>query len=268
MDNAEYHRHRAIGKSHLDAVARSPLHYWARYVDPSRKPEAPTPAMVLGSALHSRVLEPEKFPGEYVRAPDVDRRTKDGKAAWAELEASGATVLSAADWSLCSGMADAVRSHLAADRLLSRAGGAELSLFWTDQRTGLECKCRPDYLTDDGWIVDLKTTEDASPSGFAKSALNFRYHVQAAWYLRGVRQSGGEPRGFVFIAVEKKPPHAVAVYLADDDMVRLGLAEADRCLNRLAECFETEHWPGYGHDVQVLSLPAWAIKSSGVSDYV
>ena len=268
MENADYHRHPAIGKSHLDAVAKSPLHYWAKYRDPQRRPDVPTAAMQLGSALHCLVLEPLRFAAEYVKAPDVDRRTKDGKARWAELEAAGANLLSAADWDLCHGMADGIRSHMAAARLMGRFGVPEVSLFWTDAQTELECKCRPDYLTDDGWIVDVKTTEDASPQAFAKSAWTYRYHVQAGWYLRGVSQSGMTPRGFIFIAVEKKPPHAVAVYLADDVMVKAGLDEADRCLARIAESIETEHWPGYGHDVQVLSLPSWAIKDSGVSAYV
>lgn len=258
MNNAEYHRHPAVGKSHLDAISRSPLHYWARYVDPNRVEPEPTAAMQLGSAVHTKILEPHLFEQEYALAPAVDRRTKDGKQAWADAAAGGATLLSAADWDVLLGMDDAVRRHLAASRLLGRAGAAETSHLWVDSVTGIQCKCRPDWLTEDGWVVDLKTTEDASPSGFAKSAANFRYHVQAAWYLDGLRACGLEPKGFIFIAVEKRPPYAVATYLAADDMIAAGQAEARRCLDRIAECRANDNWPGYGDTVQLLSLPKWA----------
>lgn len=264
MNNAEYHRHPAVGKSHLDAIAKSPLHYWSRYIDPDRVEPEPTAAMMLGTAVHTKILEPEVFEREYALAPAADRRTKDGKAAWAEAAAGGATLLSAADWDLLLGMDGAVRAHVGANRLLTRRGTAESSVLWVDEATGIECKCRPDYLTHDGWIVDLKTTEDASPSGFAKSAYNFRYHVQAAWYLEGIRRSGVEPRGFVFVCVEKKPPYAVACYMPDDAMLAAGWAEATRCLNRIAECRAADSWPGYGDTVHVLSLPAWAKDSTNV----
>jgi exodeoxyribonuclease VIII len=261
MNNAEYHRHPAVGKSHLDAIARSPLHYWARYIDPSRVEPEPTAAMQLGTAFHTRILEPELFAKEYALAPAADRRTKDGKAAWADAAANGATLLSAADWDMLLGMDGSVRRHVGASRLLARAGAAETTHMWVDADTGIECKCRPDYLTDDGWVIDLKTTEDASPRGFAKSVATFRYHVQAAWYLDGVRATGHDPKGFVFIAVEKKPPYAVAVYSLDYEALGAGASEARRCLQRIAECRESDSWPGYDDAVQLLSLPAWAKDS-------
>jgi hypothetical protein len=44
MNNTDYHAHPAISKSHLDQVAKSPLHYWARYLDPNRVVPEPTPS--------------------------------------------------------------------------------------------------------------------------------------------------------------------------------------------------------------------------------
>ena len=79
--------------------------------------------------------------------------------------------------------------------------------------TGLQCKCRPDWISADGGIlVDLKTTEDASPREFQRSIAKWRYHVQAGWYMAGIEAAyGTRPSGFIFIAVEKKPPFAVGV---------------------------------------------------------
>lgn len=83
----------------------------------------------------------------------------------------------------------------------------KFSIFWQDADTGIDCRCRPDYIHSSGIIVDLKSTLDASPAAFAKSCANSRYHVQDAFYSEGFYQAAGEwPRGFVFIAVEKPRP--------------------------------------------------------------
>ena len=262
MENAEYHRHSAVSKSHLDLVARSPLHYWARYVDPNRVEPEPTPAMLLGTALHTHVLELDAWDARYVMAPEgIDRRTKQGKAEWEAftVAASGRTVISRSDAEQVMQMARAVYKHPAAAMLLNLPGAAETTHMWTDEATGLECKCRPDWLTSDGSIVvDLKTTEDASPAGFRKSISSWRYHVQAAWYLDGLeRATGQRPEQFIFVCVEKKPPHAVAVYAADAEMVATGMAQAVTDLALLAECKAADSWPSYSEQIELISLPGW-----------
>lgn len=263
MENADYHRHAAVSKSHLDQVARSPLHYWARYVDPNRVEPEPTAAMAIGSAVHTHVLELDQWDARYVTAPEgIDRRTKAGKAEWEAFTtaATGRTVLAKADAEQVMRMGHAVYSHPAAAMLLKQLPGkAETTWMWTDDATGLQCKCRPDWLTDDGsLIIDLKTTEDASPAGFRKSIANWRYHVQAAWYLDGLEHATGtRPEQFIFICVEKKPPYAVAVYAADAEMIAAGAATAARDLEVLATCKAADAWPGYSDQIELISLPAW-----------
>jgi len=262
LDIGDYHRHSAVSKSHLDQIARSPLHYWARYLDPNRVDPEPTPAMAIGSALHTHVLELDTWEDRYVMMPDgIDRRTKQGKLEWEafSVASTGRTVLSKADGQLIMRMGQAIYGHPAAAFLLQRPGQAEQTYLWTDEATGLECKCRPDWMTTDGQlIVDLKTTEDASPAGFRKSVANFRYHVQAAWYLDGLeRATGKRPEQFIFVCVEKKPPHAVAVYAASAEMVAIGAITAEADLARLALCKEAGDWPGYSNQIEVIDLPPW-----------
>lgn len=262
LENADYHRHAAVSKSHLDQVARSPLHYWARYVDPKRVQPEPTAAMLLGTAVHTHILELNEWDQRYIAAPDgIDRRTKAGKEAWAafEAKAAGRTVISRDDAELVMAMGRAVHGHPAAAMLLALPGAAETTWMWHDQPTGLQCKCRPDWLTTDGsLIVDLKTTEDASPAGFKKSIGNFRYFVQASWYLDGIEQATGRrPEQFIFLCVEKKAPHAVAVYAADAEMIESGAKQARMDLDKLAECKASNSWPGYSNQIETISLPAW-----------
>ena len=72
-------------------------------------------------------------------------------------------------------------------------------------------------------IVDLKTTMDASPDAFARTAANFNYPLQAAYYVDGLQAAGiASPdavTSFVFLVVEKTPPYGVAVYTLPEDAI-------------------------------------------------
>jgi hypothetical protein len=268
MDNAAYHAHPAVSKSHLDLIARSPLHYWARYLDPDRVAPEPSPQMRLGTALHTHVLELSRWDEEIAVAPsDINRRTKEGRKQWAAFEASssGKTIITADDAAQVMAMGRAVLRHPAAAMLLGMPGKAETTHMWTDASTGLECKCRPDWLTDDGSIVvDLKTTKDASPRGFKQSIANFSYQKQAAWYLHGLEQATGRrPDQFIFICVESTAPYACAVYAADAEMIERGHDQAMRDLAKLAVCKAADHWPSYSEQIETLSLPGWMTGATG-----
>ena len=266
ITNVRYHADRTcVSKSWIDKAAKSPLHL-RHYLD--APPMEPTPAMVLGSLTHTRTLEPDKTFLEFAVAPKVDRRTKAGKAEHAEfLEMSeGKTVVTEEQFHLASAMARSVKSHPVARGLLTN-GIAESSVVWHDKLSGLLCKCRPDYMhaTDTALgttVIDLKTTKDASPRAFAKAIANFRYHVQSAFYLDGVSAATGvDMDAFLFVAVENEPPHAVAVYAADDMMVEIGRDEYRRDLAVIAECQASGQWPGYADEITELSLPAWAAST-------
>jgi exodeoxyribonuclease VIII len=173
------------------------------------------------------------------------------------------TVLDAATWDQLHAMRDSVMSHPAARALLNRPGHAEQSIYWTDPETGTLCRCRPDYLTDDDFCVDLKSTEDASIEGFSKSIANYRYHVQDPFYTDGIlHATGRRVRGFFFIAVEKTAPYAVQVFKVDDESRELGRAEYMRDLQLYAECERTGNWPAYSERIEPIAVPAYYYKSS------
>jgi exodeoxyribonuclease VIII len=251
--NEQYHADPAISASHLHAVAASPYHYWSRFLAPDRPPSVQTAAMKLGSLTHCAVLEPNELAKRYGIAPD--RRTNAGKAVAAEMEAAGIEAVTASEMEQAMAMAASVRSHQAAAALL-RDGKAEQSFWWDDIQTGLRCKCRPDWYNGTT-IVDLKTTTDASPKGFAKSVAQWRYAIQQNHYLAGTYAER-----FVFIAVEKSYPYAVGVYELDEAAALHGETERRNNLQTIADCRAISEWPGYGNTIQPLSLPSWAMQAS------
>ena len=254
ISNEQYHADPAVSASHLHAIARSPYHYWARYINPLRMPVEPTAAMRLGTLVHCVVLEPDEASKRFgVCGP---RNTKAGKEQAADMAARGIEAVTPSDMLTANCMADSVRSHPAASALLAH-GKAEQSFWWDDAATGLRCKCRPDWYSGTT-VVDLKTTTDASPAGFAKSVATFRYHTQASHYLSGLH---GAER-FVFITVEKTAPYVVAVYELDAAALAAGNELRQRDLRMIADCRATNEWPGYGDGCQTLSLPSWALTAN------
>lgn len=257
MPNADYHASPAISKSGLDKIAKSPAHYRAA----KEAPAEITDAMVIGSAFHDYILLPEIFQTAYTVLPeDFNGRTKDGKSYLETIKASGQTILKAEWLKDIQGMAAAVAAHPKAAALLT-GGHPEVSIFWQDADTGIDCRCRPDYIHSSGIIVDLKSTLDASPAAFSKSCANFRYHVQDAFYSEGYYQAAGTwPRGFVFIAVEKTAPYAVACYTLDDVAKEKGRELYRQDLQTLHAAQANNRWTAYSQKIETLTLPAWAFK--------
>ncbi len=252
----QYHRWPLASQTILKVMRdRSPAHAYEQMMNPT----PPTPALRLGDATHVAVLQPDLFPARYVVAPDMDRRTKAGKAAWAEFEAENplAEILKADEYQQCLRMRDAVWSNPTAKALLE--GNAEISAVWNDPTTGIRCKGRfDDHSKAFGAIVDLKTTKDASRTAFTKAIYNFGYYIQAAMYLIGAKALDLDADLFAIIAVEKEPPYCVAVYQIEDEALKAGRDELKPLIERYAECQASGLWPGYDEEPVEISLPPWS----------
>ncbi len=257
ISNEAYHADTDyMSKSGADLIEKAPILYKHRYID--KTPQETTKALIDGTRTHLFTLEPEKVQKTYYHLQaDHKGTTKAGKE-HLKIAETGLEPIKHTDWTLYQGMADAVRSHKYAAALLQGAL-IESSIFWRDFVTATPCKCRPDILRPDIKVCcDFKTTVDASYEAFRKSIYNFRYHVQGAHYLDGASTTGTKYDKFVIIAVEKKPPHLVAVYQLDEDALRQGRYAIERNLRTYQECKASGVWPGYEEKVQLIELPGWA----------
>jgi hypothetical protein len=255
MPSATYHSIEAMSASGAKKMLRSPQHYMLMRTTPN----VPTAAMQFGTAVHALVLEPDTFNDAVVVAPEVNKRSKDGKAEHEAFQAAnaGKVILSADDFDRVLACAAAVRAHPAAAKLLS-GGQAEASLFWIDGKYRVPCKARYDYMNLGG-IVDLKTCVDASAEAFAKAVANYFYHLQAAFYCSGSEHVRNEsPQFFAFVAVESEPPHGVACYVLPGNAILAGAHLANIALERYAAALAANEWPGYSDAIEVLQLPKWA----------
>jgi exodeoxyribonuclease VIII len=267
-----YHQ-RVLGtanKSALDQVERSAAHYLAWL---NGQEEKPTPAMLFGSAFHMGILEPERFMETYIVEPEFgDCRFKENKArrdAWRQSNGiddkgrlpSGKILISPEDADHIGGMAEAIRNHPVVGGMI-RDGFAEHTIKWTDEATGLVCKCRPDYYVPSlKMVVDLKSTQDARPDAFAKSVAEFRYHVQEAFYRDGFAAIGEEITAFLFVAIEKKSPYAIRTYNLDEEALVCGAEEKDANMAALASAIKTGEFPSYTSSIEPLALPRYYVNA-------
>jgi exodeoxyribonuclease VIII len=127
-------------------------------------------------------------------------------------------------------------------------------MFTTDH-CGVQLKCAIDGVGTDGYLYDLKTTEDASPAGILKSIRAYRYNLQAYFY-RLCFETAFERRvlGFRFLFVEKAPPYATAWVEIGPELMSYACSDFEKALQTYRECTTLGEWPAYGDEVQVIDI--------------
>ena len=90
ISNKDYRKRKGISSTDLKHMVKSPAHfrYW------KDNPQEDTPALLFGRAAHKYVLETYDFFTEFAVAPNVDRRTKDGKQIWNDFVADPSILIS------------------------------------------------------------------------------------------------------------------------------------------------------------------------------
>lgn len=261
----DYHRDPVKGGSLSSSGARRLLECPAKFRWEQENPPPPKAAFDIGSAAHKLVLGA----GPELEVIDADNwQTKAAREARDAARAAGKIPVLTHEHETVTAMAEAIRRHPIASRLLDpEQGDPEQTLVWECEQTGVNCRARLDWLPrpTDGRLIlsDYKTSVSAEPASFAKSVANYGYHQQDPWYIDGVRTLGlgGADTAFLFIVQEKTPPYVVTIFELDTEARRIGVRRNLEARLTYARCTETDHWPTYTDQIELLSLPAWATHS-------
>ncbi len=223
--NAVYHLNEALSFTKLKKFMRSPelLH---------SKDTLSSDALDIGSAVHERILEPER-PACYALAPSTyNGSTKEGKEFKKKTEANGQILINKSNSEIVTGCVQALIHSPALSLFQQDYGEAELTWrvggsFSAQCRTDWFCWNAPKGLEAFGitqgerYVADLKTTANLD-DWFAESkwrnplTSDLFYAGQEKFYgdiISNVLYRAGQslPQHWLFVVVEKRAPHRVAV---------------------------------------------------------
>lgn len=272
MTQEEYENCPGINISRLILGTRSMAH--VRYALDNEQPDKSY--FQFGRAVHLLVFQPELvMDGVGLK---IDGRTVAGKKQTEQARESGRILLDSEDYAAFCNIREAVQTHPTLKPILNNPKAfRERAITWTDPTTQVACKGQLDF-HDDDCVIDLKTCEDASPAGFAREIAKYHYHVKAAWYLDGLDHYLNDqlvdsnfpdackgclgPQNFLWIAVEKKPPHCVGIYSPGEYWVNIDILDKGRetylrLLEQYRDCTEANRWPAYSEKIEPIQLPGW-----------
>lgn len=234
------------------------------------EPDEPSAAMLFGSAMHARILEPEDYRARAMQT-DLGPSANAGHRK-AQAERPDAIILRAGWGETIERIADELYSHPRAAAILSEADAhKELTIVWREkikyngEVVDVPCKARLDFFSPElQAVVDIKKLrKDAGvPDAFSKAIWNYGYHIQAAWYARAAQKAGlCEKRpDYAWICVEETPPHEIDLYQADDAMMRRGWSDCKVGLYAYTRYRITGEARGRSNSIEEIGLPAWAGK--------
>ena len=217
-------------------------------------------ALRVGSLVDCLVFTPDEFYNRYLITSADRRGTKEWKAA--EEEANGREVIKQQDFDDALLMTNSLLEHDEAIHYLN--GKHQVSVFWTDELSGIKCKARPDCVGEH--LSDLKTSVSVSAWSFAKQAAELKYHWQDVWYSEGLAANGMEFERMYFVVVQKKPVrlygqsakrHPIGIFTFDDAAREQAAREIAEWRSIYKLCQANNDWPEFEKKPQVISLPKY-----------
>ena len=243
LNRSEYEAVEALSFSLMKELLKSPGHYAAAKV--AKREE--TKALRIGSATHMAALQHDRFLASYAMAPEVDRRTKEGKATWEAFAASlkpGQVALPFEEYNQVKSLADAF--HTVAEQAgcydcFDPDSWFECPLTAKDIKTPI--KGIPDSVSPAGWIYDLKTTSDECTERAAlRTILSYKYHLQAAHYRNLAHAHRDDILGFRIIMVEKDTLQG-AVFEIRGELMDEGAKRCKEAYSVFDRCLASGEWP-------------------------
>jgi hypothetical protein len=219
--------------------------------------------MIMGTAVHCKLLEGEDtFAAQFTQRPDgIKFTTKEGKD-WRAANSKKKILTNEGrdrQWDSVVGMVDALRGLEWFDTSLKDYRKYnEVSIYWNDDN--IACKARLDRvipLENETLVLDLKTTDNISPTKFQSKLVDLGYDFQAAWYSHAAEIAYGKPVRFIFVAIERSAPYTIDFFEAPRYMINEARYKNKKALRILKECKEKNEWPTRQPSLKLVDYPKW-----------
>ena len=274
---SDYLARKAIQSTNIKECSYSPKAFWESYNNSNNVDQ--TPAMELGTFVHSAILEPDLF-RKFVVKPYYDLRKleglKDSIRFYNRLEAFSFDL---------SGIEDKGRDELRQLNLmleernkiyvidedyrdkihkietnlkeyqnglipeLLRGALTEVTMYCVDPITGLPVKIRTDAFNiaeniGVDAIISVKTTSTKNFSEFISQSISLQYELSEAFYQDIASHITG--RNFtttIMIIAQTIAPYHVYVSVWEDTAIQFGRENYQYNLAIIKECFDNGHFP-------------------------
>lgn len=250
VTEAEYHAdYSSISKTMLATFCKSPVEYHETFVTKRLDRKGSSAKMDFGKVCHAVLLEGRDLTDVVAEIPieclkSNGHRNTTGQA-WKDFERenSGKVLLKNGEKRQYQQAIDAVYRHVLAD-IISKST-CEKAVYWTDRATGLECRCKPDFMlevNDVAVCYDLKFSPEISDEAFRRQAKRFSYWLQDAHYSEGIADLTGRPVTFRFWIVEPQYPFRIVPKWFCNRTREMSFERRDKKMRELLECMTSGNW--------------------------
>ena len=256
MSEEDYRGAPGMNQSLLKAMKKCPAAYkqaleWNTIQSKKKK------HLEIGTLIHILLLEGhEAFESKIAKMPDLHPNTTVYRKAKADAYDRGQVVVSDSDLDMIHGIWKSALNDPLIQSCL-KDGISEVAGFGR-HRSGILMKGKVDYLKRDT-IIDLKTTTSAEDNEFSKSAVKWRYDLQAAYYVDLVNLALGTDRykEFIIIAVEKTPPYLFNYFFIAEQDMNYAREQYEQMMMQFLSCEKDDIWPGYEPKFKAINFGGW-----------
>lgn len=238
-----------------------------------------TKSTVLGSAMHTMVLEPDLLEERFVVKGKCESTTQTGKRCsrmgsvhrgdhwYCGQHDPGSDfgvidprlVMTSEEHAAAVAMAHRLKAKSWIRRMLNSEGPTELTILWRHEPTQVLIKCRIDKLDiARKRAMDLKSARQANKRGFSLAITKWGYDIQAATYMKACEAFGIKLLDFAFAVVKNTAPFGAALYRVDEPSVRKAWAIMEDFLPVYAECEAKKEWADYPEGPEGVSASSWS----------
>jgi hypothetical protein len=221
-----------------------------------------SPAFEIGKAFELAMMSPQLIEKQ-IAVLDMDARPEPTKTMSAKLnkdwlekfkkENKDKINISADDWQDIEFMLQSFRENYILNALVDECTD-QLSVYWTDEETGVKLKTRPDLVNlKRGVVIDIKTIPDGSPDSFKRQVRNYDYWLQAIMQIDGITKANEAEHilqnnlelVYYWLVFEKNPPYNVTLYEFDQQSMAVKWNDYRNLLEEVAKSQRTNRWGGY-----------------------
>jgi hypothetical protein len=220
-------------------------------------------ALVVGTAAHTLIWEgEEEYRKRFTVGGPINEKTGRPYGVdtqkwldWSRSLSGTVQPLHPDEAAEIESMAVKVSRHPGATAVIASCHHRETSIvFRPFVDSDVLVKCRIDGISENHEaIVDLKSTANASPISFAKSAEHFGYWRQMALYLFAAQSVGFEVENALIVAVEKDGPGCAFYRMQSTDLDE-SLSEVKRVIAAWDGAAKSGDWPCYYERATPLDL--------------